>query len=150
MTWGALAFVLTVLAGGYTWWAYRHRGAAATARGAALTLLPPAAYLTGTLEMFTEIAGSITDWATHLAFSPVVWAGAILAGISVVLFGVAGRLGRSPAPTSAPISAATSAPSTPATPPSAGALGAPKGRPAPAIDDDLSEIEAILKKRGIN
>ena len=144
MTWGALAFVLTVLGGGYTWWAFRNRGAAAGTRGAALTLLPPAALLTGSLEMFTEIGSSVADWATHLAFSPVVWLGMILFGISVLLFGVSGFLrgralgGRPDKPPKETKPAAR-----------AGELPAPKQRAAPAIDDDLADIEAILKKRGI-
>ncbi|MGD9960260.1 hypothetical protein [Nocardioides sp.] len=139
VTWGALALVLTVLSGGYTWWAFRHRGLAAGARGAAVTLLPPAAWLTGTLRMFTRIIDAITDWATHLVFSPSVWLGIILAGVSVVLFGVAGRMGRSePTPAS----------DTPKAAPRQ--VNPSAGRPAPAIDDDLAEIEAILKKRGIN
>ncbi|CUR54138.1 conserved membrane hypothetical protein [metagenome] len=138
VTWGALALVLTALGGGYTYWAFRTRGPAAGTRGAALTLLPPALWLTGTLKMFTRIVDAITDWATHLVFSPAVWIGIILAGVSVVLFGVAGRLGGGKATTDAKNS-----------PPVPGKLNAPKSRPAPAIDDDLSEIEAILKKRGI-
>ncbi len=58
----------------------------------AFTLLPLAALMTGTLEMFTEIGGSVADWATSLVFSPVVWLGIVLAGVSVVLFGVSGAL----------------------------------------------------------
>ncbi len=138
VTWAALALVLTVLSGGYTYWAYRNRGAAAGARGAAVTLLPPALWLTGTLKMFTRIVDAITDWATHLVFSPAVWIGIVLAGLSVVLFGVAGRLGGGKTTPNS-----TEPPRTP------GSLNAPGARPAPAIDDDLSEIEAILKKRGI-
>jgi hypothetical protein len=138
VTWGALAFVLTVLGGGYTYWAFRHRGAMAGTRGAAVTLLVPAAWLTGTLRMFSQIVHAITSWAARLVFSPSVWVGVILAGISVVLFGVSGRLRSSTTP---PAADGTPTPRQ---------VSAPRGRPAPAIDDDLSEIEAILKKRGIN
>jgi len=146
VTWGALALVLTVLGGGYTYWAFRNRGVAAGTRGAALTLLPPAAWLTGTLKMFSRILDAVVEWATHLVFSPVVWAGIILAGLSALLFGVAGvlsRRGGAPAEPRQPDPKPTRASST-------GELGPAKGRPAPAIDDDLSEIEAILKKRGIS
>ena len=48
-------------------------------RGLAITLLPAAAWLTGTLRLFTEIADAVTDWAVHLVFSPKVWLGVILA-----------------------------------------------------------------------
>src|SRR5262245_56639253 len=76
----------------WTWFAFRRRGLAAGLRGAAFTLLPAAAFLTGTLTMFTEIGGAVTDWATHLVLSPTVWLGVILAGVSVVLFVVSGVL----------------------------------------------------------
>ena len=45
--WGALALALTLLGGIYTWVSSRRRGLAAGVRGAGLTLLPVAAWLTG-------------------------------------------------------------------------------------------------------
>ncbi len=92
VTWGALTLTLTAIGGFYTWWAYKNRGATPAMRGLAFTLLPAAAWLTGTLQMFTEIADAVTDWAVHLAFSPKVWLGVILAGMSVALFFVSGFL----------------------------------------------------------
>lgn len=142
VTWGALALALTAVGALYTWWAYRHRGAAAGTRGAAFTLLPAAAWLTGTLEMFTEIAGSVADWATHLVFSPIVWAGIGLAGLSVVLFFVAGMLRGRETPR-ARKGAAEGAPRAPL----------PRGRAPrqePVVDDEMAEIEALLRKRGIS
>ena len=73
MTWAALTAVLTALGAAWTWYAFRHRGLASGLRGSGLTLLPPAAFLTGTLEMFTEIGGSVFDWATGVVLSPAVW-----------------------------------------------------------------------------
>lgn len=142
VTWGALTLTLTLLGGGYTWWAFTHRGAAAGTRGAAVTLLPAAAWLTGTLRMFTEILGSVTDWATHLVFSPRVWLGIVLAGASALLFVASGRLRDRAGPRrSASVES------------SGGSAGLPPGKPArgePVIDDDMAEIEAILRRRGIN
>ena len=92
VTWGALTLTLTAIGGFYTWWAYKNRGATPAMRGLAFTLLPAAAWLTGTLQMFTEIADAVTDWAVHLAFSPKVWLGVIVAGMSVALFFVSGFL----------------------------------------------------------
>ena len=142
VTWGALTLVLTLLGGAWTWFAFRNRGAASGLRGAALTLLPPAAFLTGTTEMFTEIGGSIADWATHLALSPVVWLGIALAGLSVVLFGVSGairarQVGREPDRKAA------------AAPDRAGELPASRGGGEPVLGDDMADIEAILRRRGI-
>ncbi|KQW43106.1 hypothetical protein ASC77_22750 [Nocardioides sp. Root1257] len=135
--WAALTLSLTVAGGIWTWFAFRNRGLASGTRALGFTLLPLAAYLTKTLQMFTGIAGEISDWAGHLVWSPVVWLGIVLAGVSVVLIGVSGRLRArevGPAEKSKPL-------------PSAGP-GA-KGRPALAEDDDMADIEALLRKRGI-
>ena len=145
VTWAALTAVLTALGAAWTWYAFRHRGAASGLRGAGLTLLPPAAWMTGTLEMFTEIGSSVADWATHLVLSPIVWAGIVLAGLSVLLLGGSAMLrerqregGGSPRePRSA-----TGAEERPA-------LGRTARRDEPVIDEDLADLEAILKRRGI-
>ncbi|KQY54218.1 MULTISPECIES: hypothetical protein [unclassified Nocardioides] len=145
VSWQALALALTVCGGLWTWYAARNRGAASATRGAALTLLPAAAYFTGTLEMFGEITSSVADWATGFVFSPLVWLGILLAGTSVVLFGVSGWLS----------ARGESSPGeeTPEVKPKRKerkALPPSSQKGAPAIDDDLADIEAILKKRGIN
>ena len=147
MTWGALTLTLTAIGAVWTWFAFRRRGAAAGLRGAAFTLLPPAAFLTGTLEMFTEIGGSVADWATHLVLSPVVWLGIVLAGVSGVLFVVSGALRSRQGGDAKPerdLAAGRSAGAA-----RGGELGASSGKGEPAIDDDMAEIEAILRKRGI-
>ncbi len=144
VTWGALTLTLTLLGGLWTFYAFRRRGVASGLRGAGLTLLPAAAWMTGTLEMFTDIGGAVADWATHLVFSPVVWAGIVLAGISVLLFGASSALrerGRGGKPGAEPG----------AEPKKRDKKALPKasGPGAPAIDDDMADIEAILRKRGI-
>lgn len=154
VTWLALTISLTVVGAIGTWWAYRHRGAAAALKGAGLTTLPLAAYLTNTLRMFTRIVEAVADWATRLVLSPTVWVGIVLAGVGVLLFGTGRALqarglgagGRAPRETDA-------APSRDALPP-ASAKASPKARRGkqsadPALDDDLADVEAILRKRGI-
>ena len=139
--WAALTLSLTVAGGIWTWFAFRNRGLASGTRALGFTLLPLAAYLTKTLQMFTGIAGEIGDWASHLVFSPVVWMGIVLAGVSVVLIGVSGRLrGREVGPAEQ----GRKAKAVPAPGPGG------KGRPALAQDDDMAEIEALLRERGIN
>jgi hypothetical protein len=136
VTWAALTATLTALGVAWTWWAFRHRGTASGLRGAGLTLLPPAAWLTGTMEMFTRIGGAVAGWATGLVLSPLVWAGIVLAGLAVVLIGTSsalrsrGRGGR----------------------PGARERELPAGREGkgePALGDDLGDVEDILKRHGI-
>jgi hypothetical protein len=145
VTWGALTLTLTLIGGLWTIYAFRNRGVASGLRGAGLTLLPAAAWMTGTLEMFTDIGGAVADWATHLVFSPVVWAGIVLAGISVLLLGTSGALrerGRGGKPGAVPADGEKKPRKKKELPPSSGPA-------APPLDDDMADIEAILRKRGI-
>lgn len=143
-TWAALAATLTLLGLVWTYVSYRRRGAIAAMRALGFTTLPVAAWLTGTLEMFTEIAGSITDWATGMVFNPITWTGIGLAGFGVVLIFISGYL-RDRQLGQAQDGTATPAPKRPL--PEAQSTRAPKSEPA--VDDDLADIEAILKRRGI-
>lgn len=86
-SWGALALALSILGGVITWFRWRAHGLPSLLRGTAWSLLPIAAWLSGVLELVADIAGSVGRWAVHLVFSPVVWLGIVLAGVSVVLFG---------------------------------------------------------------
>jgi hypothetical protein len=151
VTWGALTFTLTAIGGFYTWWAYKNRGATAAMRGLALTLLPAAAWLTGTLQMFTTIADAVTDWAVHLVLSPKVWLGVILAAVSVALFVASGFLRNRGLGGGAP-GRPDAEPRQQASPK---ALPKAQQRPGPLEDDALGgglddEIAAILKRRGIS
>ena len=156
VSWQALALTLTACGGLWTWYALRNRSTASAVRGAGLSLLPAAAYFTGTLEMAGEIGSAVGRWATGFVFSPFVWLGIVLFAISVVLFGVSNRLA---ARGGAAKAAKPTRKQRRALRPSDRALGQPSAqsstrrssdRGAPAIDDDLADIEALLRKRGIN
>ncbi|MGN6574073.1 MAG: hypothetical protein ACTHKG_00160 [Nocardioides sp.] len=140
-TWQALGLTLTVLGLVVSALVWRRRGVTAGLRAVAWSLLPLAAGLTGTLRLLWDIADSIVTWALRLAFSPVVWLGIVLAGVSVVLFVVSGVLRRR-----------TSGRATR----SGERLAVDSRRPSPAAapkragDDDLAEIEDILKRHGIS
>ena len=146
LAWGALALTLTVLGGIYTWFAFRRRGAAAGLRGASLTLVPVALYLTRTLRLVTDIAGEVVDWAVHLVFSPTVWLGFIVAGVAVVLYVVSGFLRARSADSSESKDSSDRATTREALPPGR------KPRSQRVVDEDpeMAEIEALLRKRGIS
>ncbi|QCW50918.1 cellulose synthase [Nocardioides dongxiaopingii] len=153
VSYGVLALALTLVFGVATWFAYQRRGLGAGLKGAGITLLPLAAYLTKTLEMFARVGDAIGDWAVRLVLSPVVWVGIAVAGVAVLLFGagrVVDRRGGGAAPRRQRKQRAGTDPA--ALPPTAAAPSAAANRQkgAPAIDDDLADIEAILKSRGIS
>jgi hypothetical protein len=146
-----------------SWIAWRRRGLAAGARGIAWSLLPVSLYMTGLLKLLWDIVKSAVTWVTHLIFSPTVWAGMALFGVSVVLYvvsGVArGRGGekadeKAPKPkpaaaTAGELTATGPAPasaSVPATKPAK----APKAKASKQESSEFDEIEDILKRHGIN
>jgi hypothetical protein len=176
--WLPLAAGLTILGLLLTYVAYRRRGLRPALMGAAISLLPIAAYLTGSIQMFWKIGAAIGQFATGFAFSPERWAGIGVTGLAVALFLAAGgrasrrksrearRAGRAeerpPAEGRAPRVGLGTADrtqelatrGTARTPvPADRAAGQPAGkasrRQAPAVDDDMKDIEDILRQRGI-
>lgn len=143
MSWGALALALTALGGIYTWWALRHRGFASAVRAAGITLLPLAAWMTGLLEVFGDITDVLTHWLAHLVFSPLVWLGMIVFVVAFVLIGAANFVTRRQDPTSKSARSSNRERGKPRS-------VSPTSRPDPLIDDEMAEIQAILKKRGIS
>ena len=145
VSWGALAAALTLLAGLYTWFAFRRRGFAAGLRGVGLTLLPVALFLTDTLELLGDVGAAVGDWVTDFAFSPAAWLGIVLAGIAVVCWVVSGVLaarGVGAAPSGDRRADQRAEPEE---------LPRARGQQAqPAVGDpEMAEIEALLRKRGI-
>jgi len=144
--WGALALALTVLGGIYTWFAFRNRGFVAGLRGAGFTIIPVALLLTDTLQLVTDIGGTIGDWFIDFAFSPAAWLGIILALVSVTCFVAAGFLAGRGVGTTKGQERAEGA--------ERKALGrgrATRKEPVLAdVDPEMAEIEALLRKRGIS
>jgi hypothetical protein len=152
-------FILFPLWGGLTalglvgsWFAWRRRGVAAGLRGAALSLLPLAAYLTGAVTMLWRIGTAISSFAASFIFSPKVWSGVIVTGVSALLFVVSSGLRRRRG--SKPSKVAPS-----------GAAGLPAAQPATAVqptakakvragqggdDDEFGDVAQILRKHGIS
>ncbi|WP_061292643.1 hypothetical protein [Herbidospora cretacea] len=159
IAWLPLCVALTAAGVVFAFFAFRRRGAAAGLRATAWALLPLAAYLTGALKTIWNIVSSIVGFVTGLVLSPMVWSGVALAGLSVILFLVSGvlrgrtlRVGRrAKTGKTEPAAVTTTAPGRPAdvTKP----MSRPAARPAQPVEaknDDFSDIEDILKKRGIN
>jgi hypothetical protein len=134
-----------------SWFAWRRRGIAAGTRGVAWSLLPVSLYMTGLLKVLWEVVRSVVSWAAHLIFSPTVWAGVALFGVSVVLYvvsGVArGRRGDAPKAEKQKKPAGELSTTGPA-PASAKAAKPAKGKQQDSSEFD--EVEDILKRHGIN
>lgn len=157
-----VGLTLIGLVGSYA--AAKRRGAAAGVRGLAWSLLPVSLYLTGLLELVWDVVKAASDWIVHLVFSPTVWSGVALFGVSVVLFvvsGVArnrgiGTKGVKPEKkeTSTPDALSTASNELTATGPEPAKVSRKQNKPnkqKPAEDaGEFDEIEDILKRHGIN
>ncbi|WP_100414206.1 hypothetical protein [Mumia flava] len=132
------ALLLSALAGFWAWraWQAGRRRAAVGRLGWAL--LPWALLMVGALRLAVRVADAVVDWATALVFSPTVWLGAALGVVSVALIAYGSR-GREPGA----VASDRSDPSTGRTKPATRARGRSSG------DDDLDEIEEILRRHGI-
>ena len=158
-----LGLVLSYLVG-------RKRGLRAFLRGTAWSLLPVAAYLTGSIKMFWKIGSAIGDFASAFVFSPRVWSGIGVAGLAAVLFiatagGRRRRAGAGKASRSAEAGGAAGGVSAaggsgrpavsagtaivPATPPDPVPVARKPKSGGKGADDDMKEIEDILRQRGI-
>jgi hypothetical protein len=162
-TWNSIggAICVAISAAGLitSWLVWRKKGASSGMRGIAWSLIPLAAYLTNSVLLIGRIASAISRFAAAFVFSPKSWAGVIVLAVAVLLFLTSGGLpllnrrkarerrkatGRTARADGAVGQGAT-------TPGSQPAVGAAPRRKAPAADpdDDMSEVEAILRQRGI-
>ena len=176
IAWLPLGAGLTVLGLVLTYIVARRRGLRAMLRGAAWSLLPIAAYLTGSIEMFWKIGTAIGNFASAFAFSTEKWAGIGVVALAAALFAASGgrvrrkaareraaaraaeRKGAAGAPDATipvpgarkPDTAALDEPTRALAKPAKG-RHAGKGEATEAAQpgDDLKDVEEILRKRGI-
>jgi hypothetical protein len=141
LTWLALGAALTVAGLLVAVLVWSRRGPGRGLRVAGWALLPLAAALTGLLRLAADIVDAVGRWATRLVFSPTVWLGVVVAGVAVLLWVVGGLLSARSGRRTAP--AVTGRPGPPAAPP------ARQGRGKEQLMEDQDDIEAILRKHGI-
>ena len=155
-TWLALGLVLTLVGLVLSAAVWRRSGAGRGLRVAGWSLVPLAAALTGLLRLVWDILVSVLDWALGLVFSPLVWLGLCVAAVALALH-VAGTLlarrKRSADDGRPELGAAQTVYGAPPQTPSAGATPAHHRRRRragkPEVVEDQDDIEAILRRHGI-
>lgn len=150
-----LAVGLTLLGVIITGVAWRRGNKGRVVQGVGLALAPVALYLSGLLRLVWNGAVAVGSWVSRVILSPAVWIGLLLSALCVVLWVVGGFVARR-APKrvkGAPKQTRAVAATTTASPPvvrGAARKPAKTGQPAAPVDDDMAEIEALLKSRGID
>ena len=130
--------LLGVIATGIAW---RRGNKGRVVQGVALALAPIALYFSGLLRLLWNGIVAVGTWASTLIFSPAIWFGMALLGLCVVLWVIGSIVARRSRARAKGVPGKSSAAALPA-----------KGkstRNEPAVDDDMAEIEALLKARGI-
>jgi hypothetical protein len=139
--------LLGVIATGIAW---RRGNKGRVIQGIGLALAPIALYFSGLLRLLWNAAVAFGTWASQIIFSPAVWFGLSLLGLCLVLWVVGGIVARrSSAAKSKEVGAQSTAGSLPANKGQAKKGAAKSGRSQPPIDEEMAEIEALLKSRGI-
>jgi hypothetical protein len=136
--------LLGVIATGIAW---RRGNKGRVVQGVGLALAPIALYFSGVLRLLWNGIVAVGSWAAKIIFSPAVWFGLSLLGLCLVLWVVGGFLSRRfPAKKPAQVTATSRAGSLPASSRGGAKVRQPQRAP---IDEDMAEIEALLKSRGI-
>jgi cytochrome c oxidase assembly factor CtaG len=135
--------------------AWRKKGMRSGMRGAAWSLLPLVMYLTGSIRLVGRLGSAIVAFAGSFVFSPKAWLGVILFFVAVLLFLISGGIpllggtrkrnkARRDRTRSQQQLAGNQQLSTPVPPARQQA-----DMPPAASDDDLGDVQEILRRRGI-
>lgn len=153
---GTTCLIVTIVGLILSAWAWRAKGARSGMRGVAWSLLPIVMYLTGAIRLVGRLGSAIVTFAGSFVFSPKAWLGVILFFIAALLFLITGgipllqgrrrrnrrRRQKEERRARDHDAAQQSA--------SASAAGPEDGVPeSTRLKDDLSDVEDILRRRGI-
>jgi cytochrome c oxidase assembly factor CtaG len=153
---GTTCLIITIIGLILSAWAWRAKGPRSGMRGVAWSLLPIVMYLTGAIRLVGRLGSAIVTFAGSFVFSPKAWLGVILFFIAALLFLITGgipllqsgrrrekRRKEKEARRHRQTEAGHPAASPPPTGPASGA--SPESPPK----DDMSDVEDILRRRGI-
>jgi hypothetical protein len=131
--------LLGIIATGVAW---RRGNRGRVVQGVGLALAPIALYFSGLLRLLWNGIVAVGTWASTLILSPAIWFGMALLGLCLVLWVVGGFIARRSRPRAEVASQKSSAAALPA-------KGKPVRNQPPPVDEEMAEIEALLKSRGI-
>jgi hypothetical protein len=153
---GTTCLIVTIVGLILSFVAWRKKGLRSGLRGVAWSLLPLAMYLTNAVGLVGRIGSAIVQFAGAFVFSPKAWLGVIFVGVSALCFLISGGiplLGGTRRRNKERRQRARRARGERDTADQAPRSVAPAHQQAqvapPASDDDLSDVQEILRRRGI-
>jgi hypothetical protein len=134
--------------------AWRRGNKGRVVQGVGVVLAPIALYFAGLLTLVWNAVVAVVGWAARIVFTPLVWLGISMMGLCIVLWVVGGIVAKRTAGKGKPAESEAKPAAGQSRTPAVG-TGKPAAQPkqqkqqAAPVDDDMAEIEALLKKRGI-
>jgi hypothetical protein len=139
------------------WVRWRSKGPRSGARMLAWAVLPMAFYLTGLADLVERISSAFVKFGASFAFSTKTWLGVIIAGVALLLLlisgglpKVPGRKGKKAAKEDGGSSSETGRDKAAGPQALTTGTGRTSKKAAADPDDDMADIEAILRRRGIS
>lgn len=134
IVWLPNALVLTAILLVATWFVWRSRGLRAGVRMFGVSMLPLALYFIGLWRLLWSLVLQFSTFFTGFVFRPSVWLGTLMLLVALALIVLPGRLSRGLGAAPKPAAKKSIA-------------GQSSGRQP--VGDELEDIEAILKRHGI-
>lgn len=148
LEWLPWTILLSAVGAFATWRAFKNGDRGAVVRRLGWTLLPWGLYFMGLIRFTVRVFDAIADWAASFAFSPLAWLGVGLSVVSFLMIGggafLSGFRGRRKAK-----SGTVEADTPKQTKPTKQVKPKPSKKQAAPASEDTDDIEAILRRHGI-
>jgi hypothetical protein len=134
VVWLPNALIMTGVLGAFAGWRWRRKGVLSGLRWTGVAMLPLALYGIGAFRLAWSVGLALSRFVTGFVWRPSVWLGLLFGAVAVMLIMVPPKLDKR--------LGGSKSESTPKR------VTGSKGKAAP-VDNDMADIEDILKKHGL-
>lgn len=149
VVWLPNALVLTAMLGAFAVWRWRRKGVLVGLRWVGVAMLPLALYGIGLFRLVWSVGLAFSRFVSGFALSPSFWFGLVLLIMAVVLIVLPPRLDKGLDKASGKASGKAIGPTSTQKPAKAKGISS-KRSSSVAKDDDMADVEDILRRHGIS